>query len=58
MARKPNYRFERQERDRAKAAKKAAKAEEKRTKSDTDSGNADGGEDTAVLNRGLPHESD
>ena len=29
MARKPNYRFERHERERAKAAKKAAKAEAK-----------------------------
>lgn len=29
MARKPNYRFERQERERAKAAKKAAKKETK-----------------------------
>lgn len=32
MARKPNYDFERRERERAKAAKKAAKAEEKRQK--------------------------
>jgi hypothetical protein len=30
MARKPNYQFERMERDRAKAAKLAAKAEAKR----------------------------
>jgi hypothetical protein len=30
MARKPNYRFERMERDRQKAAKKAARAEAKR----------------------------
>jgi len=30
MARKPNYRFERMERDRLKAAKKAARAEAKR----------------------------
>ena len=30
MPRKPNYRFERAERDRAKAAKKAAKLEAKR----------------------------
>ena len=29
MARTPNYNFERQERDRAKAAKKKAKAEQK-----------------------------
>lgn len=44
MARKPNYRFERHERERAKAAKKAAKKEAKAEKKDepetTD--NADG----------------
>jgi len=32
MARKPNYRFERHERERAKAAKKAAKKEAKAEK--------------------------
>ena len=32
MARKPNYRFERQEREKAKAAKKAAKLEAKAQK--------------------------
>ena len=32
MARKPNYRFERHERERAKAAKKAAKTEAKAQK--------------------------
>lgn len=32
MARKPNYRFERHERERAKAAKKAAKREAKAEK--------------------------
>ena len=32
MARKPNYRFERQERDRKKAAKKEAKAQAKADK--------------------------
>ncbi|MEM7044724.1 MAG: hypothetical protein AAF543_18090 [Pseudomonadota bacterium] len=32
MARKPNYRFERHERERAKAAKKAAKMEAKAEK--------------------------
>ena len=32
MARAPNYRFERQERDKAKAAKKEAKAEAKAAK--------------------------
>ncbi len=34
MARKPNYRFDRMERDKAKAAKKAARQEAKRMKSD------------------------
>jgi len=34
MARKPNYRFERQERDRKKAAKKEAKAKAKAEKSE------------------------
>ena len=32
MARKPNFNFERQERDKAKAAKKAAKSEAKAAK--------------------------
>lgn len=32
MARKPNYRFERQQKDRAKAAKKAERLEAKRTR--------------------------
>lgn len=35
MARKPNYRFERQERDRKKAAKKEAKAKAKAEKSES-----------------------
>lgn len=34
MARKPNYNFERQERDRRKAEKKAAKAQAKAEKSE------------------------
>ena len=34
MPRKPNYRFERQERERAKAAKKAVKREAKAEKKD------------------------
>ena len=34
MARKPNYNFERMERERAKAAKKAARLEAKREKSE------------------------
>ena len=36
MARKPNYQFERQDRDRAKAAKKAEKAAAKRVNDATD----------------------
>lgn len=36
MARKPNYQFERQDRDRAKAAKKAEKAAAKRDNGATD----------------------
>ncbi len=42
MARKPNYRFERMERDRQKAAKKAARAEAKAKKSEQKKGGADG----------------
>ncbi len=41
MARKPNYKFERMERDRAKAAKKAARAkakEEAKAKDDPQAG--------------------
>ncbi len=34
MARKPNYKFERMERERAKAAKKAARLEAKREKAE------------------------
>jgi len=34
MPRKPNYRFERSERDKSKAAKKAARLQEKAEKSD------------------------
>ncbi|MEX2642525.1 MAG: hypothetical protein WD270_03680 [Acetobacterales bacterium] len=52
MGRRPNYRFERQERDRKKAAKKAARLEAKQGKKDdgdTDqaSPSAEGGEDNA-----------
>lgn len=36
MARKPNYRFERSEREKAKAAKKAAKSEAKAQKKTED----------------------
>ena len=36
MARKPNFDFERQERDKAKAARKAAKSETKAAKEEKD----------------------
>jgi hypothetical protein len=55
MARKPNYQFERRERERVKAAKKAAKAELKRRKTEDAAG---GGEPGAGLNGGLKPESD
>lgn len=41
MARKPNFDFERQERDKAKAAKKAAKAEAKSVKKDEETDGAE-----------------
>ena len=42
MARKPNYSFERHERDRAKAAKLAQKADAKREQRERDRAAADG----------------
>ncbi|MBT3373130.1 MAG: hypothetical protein HOA08_09050 [Rhodospirillaceae bacterium] len=42
MARKPNYNFERQERDRRKAEKKAAKAAAKAEKADRAKAEQDG----------------
>ena len=48
MARKPNYAFERQERDRAKAIKLAEKAEAKRQLRER------GGADDALSNDGAP----
>ena len=42
MARKPNYNFERQERQRAKAAKKAARQEAKKEKADKRKAEIDG----------------
>jgi len=53
MPRKPNYDFERRERERAKAAKKAAKAEEKRNRKAAENAGR-----TTVLNGGLKPESD
>ena len=46
MARKPNYRFERHERERIKAAKKAARAEAKAAKKAKAAGGDDAGEGT------------
>lgn len=60
MARKPNYKFERRERERVKAAKKAAKAakvQEKRDMSDTIDKDKDA-DWLTPLNGGLPPESD
>jgi len=42
MARKPNYKFERMERQRAKTAKKAARAEAKKEKADKRKAEGDG----------------
>lgn len=59
MARKPNYRFERNERDRAKTAKKAAKVakiEEKRELADATAD--DQPARLGPLNRGRAPESD
>ena len=55
MPRKPNYQFERRERERAKAAKKAAKAELKKRKAED--AVADG-EPGAALDGGPEPESD
>jgi hypothetical protein len=44
MPRKPNYRFERHERERVKAAKKAARAEAKAEKKAAKEGPADEGQ--------------
>jgi hypothetical protein len=46
MPRKPNYRFERQERDRIKAAKKAARQEAKREKAEAEATEASNLDDT------------
>lgn len=48
MARKPNYSFERQERDRAKANKLAAKANEKREQRERDRAASAGPSDEAA----------
>lgn len=42
MARKPNYRFEKVERERKKAAKRAAKDEERRLKKEGEEGAPEG----------------
>jgi hypothetical protein len=54
MARKPNYRFERHERERIKAAKKAARAEAKAAKKAKPEGEAGDGE---VDNAGQPEDA-
>jgi hypothetical protein len=48
MARKPNYSFERQERDRAKANKLAEKANDKREQRERDRAQSAGPADDAV----------
>jgi len=55
MARKPNYNFERRERERAKAAKKAAKAELKKRKAEAA---ADDAAPTTALNGDVEPERD
>jgi hypothetical protein len=51
MARKPNYRFERHERERAKAAKKAAKQEAKaEKKGEPQTDDSAGGDQSLVQN--------
>ncbi|UCH75585.1 MAG: hypothetical protein JSU82_07070 [Rhodospirillales bacterium] len=59
MPRKPNYDFERRERERARAARKAAKAEAKRIRKPVDAAETvtNAGR-TTVLNAGLKPESD
>lgn len=58
MPRKPNYKFERRERERVKAAKKAAKAAKAQEKKEM-SGAISTDEDWLTpLNGGLPPESD
>jgi hypothetical protein len=53
MARKPNYSFERQERDRAKANKLAQKASEKREQREKDRAQAAGpGDDAPASDEG------
>ncbi|MFZ5718479.1 MAG: hypothetical protein ACOY5Y_03325 [Pseudomonadota bacterium] len=47
MARKPNYQFERMERDRQKAAKQAEKAAAKREQREREAANRNGGEPPA-----------
>lgn len=51
MARKPNYRFERQERDRKKAAKKEAKAQAKAEKAGKTRPDPDGAPASEAVDR-------
>ena len=54
MARKPNYQFERMERQRAKDAKKAARLEAKRQKAEESNADNDGVEPTGGESDGAP----
>jgi hypothetical protein len=59
MARKPNYKFERHERERAKTAKKEAKAAKMEEKRELGGATADDEPDRlSPLNRGRSPESD
>lgn len=58
MARKPNYQFERRERERARAAKKAAKAAKVEEKRELSGALSDEAGRLDPLNGGLPPESD
>ncbi len=49
MPRKPNYKFERMERDRAKAAKKAARLEAKKEKAERRKADGETGPEIATL---------
>ena len=58
MARKPNYQFERREREHAMAAKKAAKAANAEEKSELSGAMSEEAGRLDPLNGGLPPESD
>lgn len=58
MGRKPNYRFERMERDKGKAAKKAARAAAKREKTEERQAETPEGAPTGESEAGDPPSSD